>query len=124
MNYNTNSSKHLKNNLINIGYILQSGETLEIEKEYINEYVMNIVIVLYYIKNGKLPNFKNIDKVILNKDWFIVIDNKYNVNSCIITDDSSTLEEYEEYLDLVYEYLSYYDDYGHIKEEVNYCYKR
>lgn len=99
-------------------------EVFEIEKEFINDQVKKIVNSIYFEKQRKILDFSNVEVVVFNDDWFILIDNKYNVTSCIVTDDPRGISEYKEYLYLISEYVSHYDIDGHIKEEAKYNYKK
>ena len=42
-------------------------------------------------------------------DWFIVVDNKYEIYSAIVGSDPRAYLEYEEYLELEKEYYSNFD---------------
>ena len=98
-------------------------EVVELEKEFINEQVKKIVTSIYFESNRQAPNFDNIEKVIFNEDWLIIIDKKYKITSCIIGKDPRATIEYEEYLDLAKEHCSYYDEKGNLIETEKYSYK-
>lgn len=91
-------------------------ESLELEKEYINEEVKQIIRAIYYEKYKKDLDFNNIEKIIFNEDWLIIIDKKYKIKSCITANDPRAEEEYEEYLNLAIEHCSYYDEDGNLLE--------
>lgn len=95
-------------------------EPLEIEKEYITENIKKVVNSVYYEINKTVPNYENIEKIIFNEDWIIIIDKKYKIESYIVSKDERAYEEYEEYLYLAQEHCSYYNEDGSIKEEAYY----
>lgn len=98
-------------------------EVLELEKEFITDNVRKLISSIIYEKEKTTPNFSSIEKVILNTDWVIIIDNKYKLSSYIVGNDPRAEEEYNEYLALAREHLSYYDEEGNIKEENIHTYR-
>lgn len=99
-------------------------EVLEVERENINGNIEKLISSIYYEKTGKLLSIPTIEKVIFNEDWFILIDNKYNYISAIVGNDPRAHEEFEEYLSLTKEHISYFDKDGHIKDDAKYNYGR
>jgi len=95
-------------------------EPLEIEKEYITENIKKVINSIYYEINKNIPNYENIEKIIFNEDWLIIIDKKYKIESYIVSKDERAHEEYEEYLYLAKEHCSYYNEDGKFKEESYY----
>lgn len=108
-------------------------ETLEVEREFITNNVINLINSIYFEAQVKEENtktdikkldFENVEQVIFNDDWFIFIDRKYNITSKIVGEDPRAFEEYQEYLNLIKEYASHYDKNGHVKDESKYSYGR
>ena len=97
---------------------------LEIEKEFIDENVKKVISSIYYEKYREILDVTGIIQVIFNEDWFILVDNNYNIISCIVSNDPRAVLEYNEYLALTKEYVSHYDNEGHIKDEAKYNYGR
>ena len=108
----------------NVIYDEPRKEVIEIEKENINGNIEKLISSIYYEKTGKLLSIPTIEKVIFNEDWFILIDNKYNYISAIVGNDPRAHEEFEEYLSLTKEHISYFDKDGHIKDDAKYNYGR
>jgi len=108
----------------NIRYEDPRKEVLEVEKEYIDDNVKKIISSIYYEKHQKILDFTNVLQVVFNEDWFILVDNNYNIISCIVSTDPRAVLEYKEYLSLTSEYVSHYDSEGHIKDDAKYNYGR
>jgi len=104
-------------------YMDPRDEVLELEKEFINENVRKLISSITFEKEKTTPNFNSIEKVIFNTDWVIIIDNKYKLSSYIVGNDPRAKKEYNEYLALAREHLSYYDEEGNIKEENQHTYR-
>ena len=60
----------------------------------------------------KIIDFYNVDRVMFNEDWFIVVDKTYNITSCIVSKDPRAEKEYNEYFELAKEYCSFNNPYG------------
>lgn len=98
--------------------------TLELEMDYVkfelNQKLQKIVNSIYYESNQKVLDLQPAEKLIINNDWFIMIDKNHQITSQIVGNDSRAKEEYDEYLQLEQEYCSHFDKHGKIKEEAKY----
>ena len=92
----------------NIKYDDPRNEVLELEKEFITDDLKNKINSIYYEITNNIINFDDIDKVVFNEDWLIIIDNKNNIESYINANDKRAKEEYLEYLELVKEFYNNY----------------
>ena len=88
-----------------IRYLDPRDEVLDLEVEQLNEEVVNLLNSIKYESCGNVIDTDNIYRVIFNKDWFILIDKNFNVESYIVGKDKRAYVEYNEYLSLVSEFI-------------------
>ena len=88
-----------------IRYLDPRDEVLDLEAEQLNEEVVNLLNSIKYESCGNVIDTDNIYRVIFNKDWFILIDKNFNVESYIVGKDKRAYVEYNEYLSLVSEFI-------------------
>lgn len=97
------------------------NEAIELEKEHITDKVKKLISSIAFESNNDILDFTNIEKIIFNEDWLIIIDKKYKISSYIVSKEPRAIEEYQEYLRLAEEHCNYYDEDGKLIE--NYYYK-
>lgn len=88
-----------------VRYLDPRDEVLDLEVEQLNEEVVNLLNSIKYESCGNVIDTDNIYRVIFNKDWFILIDKNFNVESYIVGKDKRAYVEYNEYLSLVSEFI-------------------
>lgn len=88
-----------------IRYLDPRDEVLDLEAEQLNEEVVNLLNSIKHESCGNVIDTDNIYRVIFNKDWFILIDKNFNVESYIVGKDKRAYVEYNEYLSLVSEFI-------------------
>ena len=88
-----------------VRYLDPRDEVLDLEAEQLNEEVVNLLNSIKYESCGNVIDTDNIYRVIFNKDWFILIDKNFNVESYIVGKDKRAYVEYNEYLSLVSEFI-------------------
>ena len=88
-----------------VRYLDPRDEVLDLEAEQLNEEVVNLLNSIKHESCGNVIDTDNIYRVIFNKDWFILIDKNFNVESYIVGKDKRAYVEYNEYLSLVSEFI-------------------
>ena len=82
------------------------SDVLELEVEEINDGVRNIINSIAYESKEKMISLENAYRVTFNKDWYIILNKDYTVESEIVGNDERARIEYVSYLMAIVEFAN------------------
>ena len=89
----------------NAKYLDPRDNTVELEIELINEDIISLLNDIKYEACGEKLDLTNAYRVIFNKDWFIVINRNFEIETYITSSNPIAFDEYRDYLLMVNEFI-------------------